>query len=304
MHRAAPMAWQHPFITIDQNQLRHPDAISRLLDDCCRNELRLLLPDGAFLEFSKGGAPLETARHSLCVLAPYRELVCSSRKIAEMLRDELQRRAPCVSLVQEESTRFLRSILEELEHGDETKLRELVDGPIAELMPPALEVWNDHKHNRLTVHGLHDALKGDISASQLKALRRSPEYEVSKWLSSADGMRFVYRRLKDRGADGATAYELMRTPSVSAGFLSAMVALAAYWLAFGGLATAAAKEFSGDLLDMEYVILGALSRSLATADRRASLICQAVASAFEARRSLPCITNFDWDSPGRQMPVE
>jgi hypothetical protein len=85
-----PMAWQYPFITIDQNQLRNPDAIARVLDDCCRNGLRPLLPDGAFLEFAKGGCPLDTARRSFEILAPHRELVCSSRKIMEMMRDELQ----------------------------------------------------------------------------------------------------------------------------------------------------------------------------------------------------------------------
>jgi hypothetical protein len=48
-------------------------------------------------------------------------------------------------VVQEDSTEFLRSILAELERADQTTLRKLVDGPVAELMPRALEVWNDHE---------------------------------------------------------------------------------------------------------------------------------------------------------------
>jgi hypothetical protein len=174
-----------------------------------------------------------------------------------------------------------------LELGDETALRKLVDGPVAEMMPPALEVWNNHEENKRLVQGLHDALKAGMPPDQFKALRQSPEEGVSKWLSSADGVRFVFQGLKARGADDDTAYALTRAPSVSAGFLSAMAGLAVYWLAFGGLATAAAKESSGDLNDVEYIVLGALSRSLATSDKRASVICQAVAGAFETRLSLP-----------------
>ena len=286
------MDWRHPLITIDQNQLRHPDAIARALNECCRNKLQLLLPDGAFSEFSKGGCTLETARRSLQLLAPYRELVCSSRKIAEMMRNELEGRAPCGSLVQAESTMFLRSILEELEHNDETTLRKLVDGPIAELMPQALAVWNDHDRNRQTIRELHDVLKRSFSADQLKAIHRFPECGISEWLSSSHGIRFVYQGLKARGADDATAYKLTRSPSVNAGFMSALAGIAVYWLAFGGLATAAAKESSGDLHDVEYIILGALSRSLESVDRRAIIIYRAVAGAFETRRSLPTPTGY------------
>jgi hypothetical protein len=76
------MSWHHQVITVDQNQLRDPDAIASVLRDCSQNGLRLLLPDGAFLEFSKGSSSIDTARLSLRLLAPYREIVCSSRKIS------------------------------------------------------------------------------------------------------------------------------------------------------------------------------------------------------------------------------
>jgi len=108
--------WQHPFITIDQNQPRHPELMARLLDDCRRNDLRLLLPDGAFLEFSKG-CPFETARRSLQPLASCFELVCSSRKIAELMRAEAQGRAPCTTLVHDDATEFLQSMLAQMERG-------------------------------------------------------------------------------------------------------------------------------------------------------------------------------------------
>jgi len=110
--------------------------------------------------------------------------------------------------------------------------------------------------------------------------------------SSPEGVRFVFQGIKSRGADEEAAYELTRTPSVSAGFISAIAGLALNWLAFGGLEATKARTFSGDLNDIEYVVLGALSHSLATADKRAWLLCESVANAFEVRRSLPCRTEY------------
>lgn len=281
------MPWQLPFITIDQNQLRDPDAVAQVVDDCRRNGLQILLPDGAFLEFSKSGCPFDTARNSLQILAPHRELVCASRELPDMLRDELRQRDPCASLVQKDTTKFLRSILAELEHSEESALRKLVEGPVAKLMPPALAAWNNHEENKRLVQRVHDALKAGMPFDQLKSLRRSPEEGVSEWLSSAAGMRFVFDGLKARGANDDGAWKLTRTPSVNAGFLFAIAGLALYWLAIGGLAPTAATKLSGDLNDVEYVVLGALSRSLATFDRRASIICRSVVRAFETLQCLP-----------------
>jgi|SRR5579863_1073423 len=278
------MTWRQPFIVIDQNQLRDPLAITRLLADCHNNGLKMLLPDGAFLEFSKGGLPFETARRSLQILAPHRELVCSARKLTAMVQDEFDRRSPCDTLVHERASEYLRSLLADLERGDESTLRKMIDGPIAKLMPASLEVWNNHAENKRIVTGLLDAIKSDMRADRLKALRQSPERGVSDWLSSADGMRFVFQGLKARGADDPTALELTRSPSVSAGFLSALAGVAVYWIAFGGIDAVQANKLSGDLNDVEYIVVGALAQSLATSDRRASVICRAVSDAFEARR--------------------
>jgi hypothetical protein len=108
------MPWPHPFITVDQNQLRHPDRIARLLDDCCRSGLHVLLPDGAFLEFAKSGHFADTTRQSLRLLAPYRELVAAGCKLSHLMSSELQGRVPAVQLRHDGATEFLRSILDDL----------------------------------------------------------------------------------------------------------------------------------------------------------------------------------------------
>jgi hypothetical protein len=208
------------------------------------------------------------------------------------MNDELEQRTSAAKLVQDGATQFLRSILEEVDRSEDTALRRLADGPVAELIPSALETWNNHDRNKQIIQELHDLLQRDITADQFKRLRQSPQTSVAEWLSSAEGVRFVFQGVKARGADDATAYELTRTPSASAGFYSAMSGLAIYWLAFGGLAQVPDKDSSGDLHDIEYIVLGAMSRSLATSDRLAAKICEAVAGAFEVRRSLPTSEQF------------
>ena len=241
------MPWPHRFITVDQNQLRHPDRIARLLDDCCRSGLHVLLPDGAFLEFAKSGYFADTTRQSLRLLAPYRELVAAGCKLSHLMSSELQGRVPAIKLTHDGATEFLRSILDDLDHSEDAALLRLANGPVKELIPPALDVWNDHDRNKKLVQGLHDALKADMPSDQLKALRRSPDEGIAQWTSSLAGTRFIFQGLKRRGADDATAYELTRTPSVNAGFLSALAALAVYWVAKGGVEGSKNSGFSGDL---------------------------------------------------------
>jgi hypothetical protein len=258
-----------------------------VLDDCCRHGLHLLLPDGAFLEFGKGDRFFDTARRSLKLIAPYKELIFSARKVADLMAVEFAEQAPASSLIRDDSTAFLRLILEELDRSEEAALRRMADGPVPALLPAALEVWNNHDQNKHYIKVLHDALKADMQPDKLKALRRSPQEGVAKWLCSQAGMAIVFQGLKKRGADDATAYCLTRNPSVSAGFLSGLAGLAVYWISAGGIDSATATQFSGDLNDLEYVILGAFTSKLATDDQRAATICNAVRTAYEVRLNLP-----------------
>jgi hypothetical protein len=221
------------------------------------------------------------------LLAPYREFVYSSRKLTWLMEDELRERTPAIALVQEDATQFLRTILGELDRGETTTLREVVDGPVATLMPASRRAWSEHGKHKQQVREIYNGIKAVMSADELKALRQSPKKRVSDWLSSRVAAAFVFQGLKSLGLDDATAYEFTRTPNVTTAFLTALAGLAVYWLAFGGFESASPEELSSDLIDMPYVVLGSMSHSFASADRRASLICDAVSRAIESRRCLP-----------------
>jgi hypothetical protein len=104
------------------------------------------------------------------------------------------------------------------------------------------------------------------------------------WLSSADGVRFVFQGIQARGASREFALRLATEPSAYGGFLSGMAAIGLYWLALGGLDAAKPEAVTNDLHDLEYGILGALSHSLLTVDKRLKVIHQAIRGGYVGRK--------------------
>jgi hypothetical protein len=124
-----------------------------------------------------------------------------------------------------------------------------------------------------------------MSPRDLKRLRRSPHEEVTSWLASVAGTRFVFQGILSRGASADVAVHLSANPSVSAAFFSTIYGLALHWIAFGGLASAKATAFTNDLHDIDYAVLGSLSVDLLSDDCRLNAIHRAVREASHARTS-------------------
>jgi hypothetical protein len=284
------MVWPHPFVTVDQNRLRQADVLAEIAEECRRNRWHILIPDGAFQEFAKGDQFFETATRSLDSIAPYRQLIVMARPIKDLIREVVTSREPSATLVNPATTDYLRSILAAPDTF-EAELRVLADDPVARLMPQALSAWSDHSESKILVLELHDAVKRDMPVPRLKSLRQLGEAATSEYLTSFDGSRFVYQWFIRQGIDSLHALYLAREPNAAAGFASALLGLAIDWLAMGGLASAEPAILSSDFYDIEYIVLGSLSRSLASADRRAMRIRAAIAAAFETRRSQSWLTD-------------
>lgn len=275
---------QHQFIVLDQNVMRDANAISSALDRCCREELQLLIPDVAGFELSKGSRQFDTWRHSLKCLCGYPEFVAVSRQLTKMLAEERQTGRPCETLVDSDLTTLMRQLLDALGRDDTASLRRMVDGPMRRLMPASLAAWSDSENHKLWILAVRDELRRMMSEEALKRLRNSPQEGLADWLSSVDGIRFVFQGLKSRGACDETALLLSTVPSVSSAFISGLAAVGLYWLAFGGLDSALSDKLTNDLLDMEYAVLGSLSVDLASKDRRIGIICRAMSTASCERR--------------------
>ncbi len=284
------MSFPHPFITIDQNYLRKPDLITQLVDTCRRSDLKILIPDGAFLEFAKSDCFVETSRLSLIELAPYRKSVVAGRKLSHLMADELSNCAPTDYLINSETTAYLRSILADLDNGKGAELQDIVNGPNWVLMEAALDDWCNHDKLKAMIVALHDAIKATMTPAQLKSLRKSPDEEMLKWMESDTLNAFVFQWPKRRGADETTAYRLTTSPSVNAGFISAVLGIAVYWIAYGGIEASKPTAVSGDLNDLEYIVFGSLTHSLASKDQRATSICTMVRHGFKTRGRFPALT--------------
>jgi hypothetical protein len=279
------MDQQHQFIVLDQNMMRNSNAISTALDRCCREKLQLLIPDVAGFESSKGSKPFDTWRRSLECLRGYPEFVSVSRKLTKMLAEERRTGRPCETLVDSDVTMEMRALLKDLADDDSSALRKIIEGPVRRFMPASLAAWSDSEEHKQWISTARNELHCTMSHEALKELRKSPREGLAEWLSSTDGIRFVFQGIKSRGTADEASLLLSSLPSVSAAFISTFAAVVMYWLAFGGLDKVSPKKVTNDLLDIEYAILGSLSVDLLSNDKRLSTICRAVSTASRKRHA-------------------
>jgi hypothetical protein len=268
-----------PFVIVDQNQIRCADVIAAAMEQCQQEQLQLLIPDGAAFEFSKiiamKGDPFLTWKKSLHVIARFSNYVVVGRKITHLWKEEFEQGVPAVDIVDNGATELFRTKLCQIDSGSEKELRSFIDGTVMRLMPESLDLWSNHEHHKVMMRTVRNSLKSQLAEETIKDLRSRTAAGIVDWLSSIDGAKFVYRVIQASGASPEIA-RLAVEPSVYGGYVTGMVAMGLYWLAFGGLEEAKPEAFANDLHDLEYGILGALSHSLLTADKRLKVIHEAI----------------------------
>lgn len=279
------MLRKQPFIVVDQSRIRDVSTIAAALDRCCRENLQLLLPDGAGFEMSDGSQRLKTWKQSLHVVKDYSEFVSVSRKLSAMLSEELNAGRPCERIVDSHATEETRSILRSLAGDDDSPLRSLIDGPVAEMMPASLDEWSNHEQHKNLILTMVRLLKSEMTDEEVRQLRGDPVNKLGEWLSTINGIRFVFQWLKSCKVNDESALLLCTKPSVSASFATGLAAIAIYWLAFGGIEGKDASDITNDLHDMECSVLGSLSVGLVAEDKRLNRIAEAVSAAVQQQQN-------------------
>jgi len=150
-----------------------------------------------------------------------------ARKLTKMLAEERRTGRPCETLVDADGTTALRAMLMELADNDQSALRAMVDGPIHGLMPASLSAWSDSETHRQWISKVRDELGRMMTVEALKQLRNNPEEGLAEWLSSVDGIRFVFQGIKSRGTDDEASLALASSCSVSAAFFDTVASLVA-----------------------------------------------------------------------------
>jgi hypothetical protein len=277
------------FVVVDQNQIGVEAVVATSAAECERHDLRLLIVHGAAMEWSKrtvnGKDPFPTFNNSLRVIAAHSERVVVGRAIAALWHEEIATGRPCTTIHDEDATLRFCSVLRRLHAGDDSELRDTICGAASELMPAAIDHWQKQpfKENLLRIRG---ELQSHLGDSRVKKLRFDGASGVVDWVTSSEGQSFVFQGIAARGVDDRTAYRLSVERSALGGFLSGMAALALYWLAFGGLESTVQTKIANDIQDLEYAVLGALSDSLLTKDRRLRTVYQAIAEGYRTRELL------------------
>ena len=275
-----------PYLVVDQNCLRQDerpdqDLLRSPIDRCCRENLKLLIPEGAFFELSKGTRMLETWVRSLSFLSKYPELVCVSKKIATLRRVEIETGQPCRDIIADDLTEFLRDLLRQLNRSGADSLSSYIEHRVEPLMSRSVADWNGEKQKSLIIQ-MQGIFRRDLSAGFVKSIRLS-ENPSRTWLQSVDGTRFVFQGLVQLGFRQEAALELCCTKSVAAAFIGAISCIAMDWLGTGGIESAKPETISNDFCDMEYAVLASLSAGLVSRDKRVIRIHEALRDAPKLR---------------------
>jgi hypothetical protein len=77
------------YLVVDPNRCRDCGIVEGLFRRCRREGLRVLLPDTAFYEFSKGSQAYQTWRRSLKYLCQEPQLVVAGRSVGQMMNEEI-----------------------------------------------------------------------------------------------------------------------------------------------------------------------------------------------------------------------
>lgn len=272
-----------PYLVVDQNQLRKADAVANAVSRCRERGLRILIPDGAGFEMSKSREVFDTWRNSLELLATCADMVVVSSKVTDMISIEVESGRPIRDVVDQGASELFRGLLRDLASGDFSSLGQLVAGPVAEKMPGSLAVWSNDEQHRQLILAMRDSLKKELTEPVVKQLRRDPKSELATWLSSVDGVRFVYQGIKSKGPGDVSALRLAALPSVTGGFITSLTLVALNWLALGGLESAKPEKVTNDLHDVEYSVLGSMSADLLTLDSRLKAVKRAAHTAQDSR---------------------
>jgi hypothetical protein len=161
------------FIVVDQNQIRSEDVIAEAAEQFRRDDLQFWIPDGAAFEFSKSLSRgcdqlLRTWKSSLQSIAQFSERVVVGRKLADILKEEIADGIPVTRIVDDGATELFRNLLRQINSGNESGLRELIDGSVGRLMPASLAYWSNHEMHKVMIRAFRDSLKSRLPEAKLK----------------------------------------------------------------------------------------------------------------------------------------
>ncbi|OQA31189.1 MAG: hypothetical protein BWY57_02462 [Betaproteobacteria bacterium ADurb.Bin341] len=269
------------FLVIDQNYLRTPQLKALLEDD----RIRIVLPDLALLEMTKGMHREVTIRNSLAELSNYPDRVYIAEATSTCLQYELSNKQSVSGhLVHKKGTNFLRKILEALRVGDKNgELLLVLNDPDGHI--PALErQYFDHSDNKNRALDLVHAAKLDMSTDFAKRIR-------SGKATMDERLAFVHERassisinvLADYGFSNEKATMFIRKKPMLLRYFYLNIWDCLVWECQGRLESLASRHVSNDLLDRDYILAATFFDGLLTSEKRMNEAYSAILQLIKRR---------------------
>lgn len=268
------------YFVVDQNRLR-TEELSRLLSE--DPDARIVIPDLAFLEMTKGTKQELTLQKSLARLSafPTRAVVC--RSVGQSMKSEIDRKNPVANLLGLDSeTALLRSVLFALARDPESDEVQRLLNQSTEHLNRLSADYLDHNDNKVRARSLVDSLKSGSNSTFMERVRR-------KSVTEDERLEFIARKAPSLLRDALCSERFGLSPNSAARFVKAKpMQLRFYyltlWLALDWAETdriqgIGAEKVSKDYLDREYVLSATYFHGLLTNEYRMN-------SAFKALRKL------------------
>jgi hypothetical protein len=254
------------FVVIDQNVLRKPYLETLLVDD---PDLRVVLPDLAFLEMTKSPEWESTLRNSLATLSRYPRRVYVCQSVNETLRLELSElKSHAASLSYPDATKFVRDILDGFRNGTGSasleRIRENPDGHLDELIAQHL----NHEGNKDGLAQLVDSTAGMIPAEAKKRLRAGsmPDDERLDVLHQI-GTSMLPEILASRDIAAPQAIRLRGQKPMLLRYLYLKAWRCLRWLSSGGFESFPPKSVTNEELDDQYILAATCYHGLLSEER-------------------------------------
>jgi hypothetical protein len=240
---------------VDMNVVRREEKILPVLEAAAREKIPVLLPEALLYEGVKGRDWEEGLRMTLGHVARFSpRVVALARRVRHLTDFERRTGTAIVDLAYREQQPRLLALLADVRSGSRTAFDEVRrENPMA---PPTVTKDDDGESRNLVMADI-DRLQRRLPPDLLKHLRQHPGDDVPAILLADPDRGVEFQTILQRGGyDEQIAEALALVPSITANQYLGRFALALRWISYGGARTANPSQFSNDLRDLEYLILG------------------------------------------------
>ena len=254
------------FLVVDQNILRKPFLETLLFDDA---DLRVVLPDMAFLEMTKTAEWESTLRNSLSILAKYPRRVHVCLSVNEALSNELHTLRPVNgSMMFPNATVFVRNLLHGIQTGQSSNAMERIrpnpGGHLNELIQQHL----NHAENKEGLSALIEStatMLPDEAKKRLRSRRMQDDERLD--ILHQIGTSLLPGVLADRGIDRGRSIGFMQQRPMVLRYLFLKAWRCLRWLGDGGFANRTPEAVTNDELDDQYILAASFFDGLISEER-------------------------------------